>query len=376
MDSKSSRGVEIKNADKGEVSAVIATLNVVDKDGDVSTPDTFVDGQEVLISAYGHKSWEGALPVGKGTIRVTPSEAILDGKFFLDTTAGKDTFQVVKQLGERQEWSYGFTTVTSSRGHFDGKDVQFLERVDVHEASPVLQGAGVNTRTLSVKGFTPDPAELIKKGRVVSDYRAAVRPHETPTTVKTWSQAAAEGQLPVVPSIVELRSVYAWCDPDGDPEMKASYRFPHHDGPGGAANLRACMSGIAKLNGAAGGPGVPDDDRRGVYNHLAAHMIDADVEPEILRSSTTTGELKFHEEAAAALAYVDSLIARASEVVALRRSKGKALAAVSSMQLEWLFDGMKALRVLLDTPQDDAAREFARYIQQMLHNDNHDIEGA
>lgn len=363
MDSKSLLGVEIKNADKGEVTAVIATLNVVDKDGDVSTPETFEDGAEVVISSYGHTTWSGALPVGKGRIRVTSSEAILEGQFFMDTTAGKDTFQVVKQLAERQEWSYGYDIIDAERGKFDGKDVQFLKRVKVHEASPVLVGAGVNTRTLSAKSAKSQ----IEHGRAVSEYRAAVRPHETPTTTKTWSAHEAEARLSVVPSIMDLRSMYAWCDPSGDPEVKSSYRFPHHEGPGGPANIRACVAGIAKLNGAAGGAGIPDEDRRGVYNHLAAHLIDTDRVPPELRA-TVGGPLKFYEEAAAFLAAGDSLLERGTEVMALRRSKSKAMSAESVELLEWGFDVMKAFRVLLDTPQEDAAREYARYIQSLLQN--------
>lgn len=371
MDSKRFHAAEIKSAGKGQVEAVIATLNVIDKDGDVSTAETFEDGAEVLISAYQHTSWGGALPVGKGTIHVTSSEVILKGQFFMDTTTGRDTFQVVKELGGNGEWSYGYDVLDSEPVKFDGRDANLLKRVKVHEASPVLVGAGVNTRTLSAKAFGGNPAEE-RKG--VSEYKAAVRPHETPTTVKAWSAKSAEERLDVAPSIVDLRSMYGWCDPSGDPELKSSYRYPHHDGPGGAANLRACMSGIAKLNGAAGGCEIPEEDRRGVYNHLAAHMIDADLEPAELRSAGG-GALKFHEEAAAALAGIDSLLARASEVVALRRSKGKALASASVMQLEWLYDGMKALRTLLDTPQDDAAREYARFVQSLLQGTPQTEEG-
>jgi hypothetical protein len=168
--------------------------------------------------------------------------------------------------------------------------------------------------------------------------------------------------------------MYGWCDPEGDPEVKSSYRFAHHDGPGGAANIRACLIGIAKLNGAAGGPGIPESDRRGVYNHLAAHLVDDDRTPPELRS-TTAGPLKFYEEAVAVLAAVDGLLDRGSEVMALRRSKGKAIAADSSEILEWVLDGLKAYRILLDTPQEDAAREYARYVQALLES-NPTTEGA
>lgn len=152
MGTKSLNQVEVKDADKGEVSAVFATFDVIDSDRDVTKAGAFEDGAEVLISAYGHQSWGGALPVGKGVIRSTAKEAILEGRFFMDTAAGRDTFTVVKELGGRQEWSYGYDPVKFSYGEFEGQRVRFLEGQKVHEVSPVLLGAGVNTRTLSAKG--------------------------------------------------------------------------------------------------------------------------------------------------------------------------------------------------------------------------------
>jgi len=151
MSNKGLTGFEIKDADKGQVQAVFSTFDVIDSDGDVTRPGAFEDGAAVRISAYGHTSWQGALPVGKGTIRQTKTEAILDGQFFLDTTAGRDTFTVVKELGPLGEWSYGYDPVEFSFGEFNGTDVRFLTRLKVHEVSPVLLGAGVNTRTLVAK---------------------------------------------------------------------------------------------------------------------------------------------------------------------------------------------------------------------------------
>ncbi len=150
MDTKSLR-VEVKDADRGEVEAVFATYNVIDSDGDVTPPGAFEDGAKALISAYGHQSWKGAPPVGKGIITTTDTEAIFKGRFFLNTVAGADTFEVVKEVGELGQWSYGFDTLKHSFGEFDGKQVRFLESLKVHEVSPVLIGAGVNTRTLSAK---------------------------------------------------------------------------------------------------------------------------------------------------------------------------------------------------------------------------------
>lgn len=168
---KSVNRVEIKDADKGEVAVVFATLNVIDADGDVTPPGAFENGAKVRISAYGHTSWNGALPVGKGAIREVKNEAVMDGRFFMDTAAGADTFQVVKELGEDglQEWSYGYDPVEYSFGEFEGQQVRFLNKLKVHEVSPVLLGAGVGTRLLTAKSKFSEHIES-----VVADVEALI----------------------------------------------------------------------------------------------------------------------------------------------------------------------------------------------------------
>ena len=365
--------VEIKNADKGEVSAVFATFNVKDKDGDVTLPGAFQNGAEVIISSYGHTSWQGALPVGKGRIRTTKTEAILEGQFFMDTVAGRDTFAVVKQLGARQQWSYSLMDVTAERGKWQGEDVQFLKGIFVDEVSPVLVGSGVNTRTLAAKGFTPDEAlAIVKNGTlekeaVVTAYNAAIRPHETQVTTKRWDGLAVAQAIPDDATIDDLRSIHAYVDPAADPTLKSSYSFAHHDSVGAEANLRACLAGIADLNGVKGAV-LSDPEREAIHAHLAQHLLDGDREAPELRVQGEAGQLKFHEEAAAVLAGLDSLIVRTSEVMALRRSKGKAISASTVDVLEWVHDGTKRLRALLDSPQEDADREFARFVATSLQH--------
>lgn len=151
---KSISGVTVKDAEKGTVSAVFSTFDVIDKDGDLTLPGAIKDGMEVVISAYGHQSHYGALPVGKGVIRTTKKEAVLDGQFFLDTTHGADAFKVVKGLGSLQEWSYSLHNVTRKSSEIDGQMVSIIEDIGlVKEVSPVLIGAGVETRTLVAKGL-------------------------------------------------------------------------------------------------------------------------------------------------------------------------------------------------------------------------------
>jgi hypothetical protein len=153
-ETKSFADVVVKSATEGRVSALFSRFNVVDLDGDVTLPGAIPNGVAVVISAYGHGSWErgqGALPVGKGVIRTTATEAVLDGRFFMDTTAGRDTFTTVKELGPLGEWSYSLENVIADRGEWDGQVVRILRSMTVKEVSPVLRGAGIRTATLSAK---------------------------------------------------------------------------------------------------------------------------------------------------------------------------------------------------------------------------------
>lgn len=360
-------GVRIKDALKGEVSAVFSTFDVIDKDNDVTPPDAIQDGAEFVVSAYGHKSWSGELPVGKGVIRITKSEAIADMQFFMDTTQGRDTFGAVSELAKSGlgEWSYGFDILDASPGIFDGKEVRILSAVKVHEVSPVLQGAGVNTRTLSVKSAKGNS----DAGAVA--YNAAIRPHSTPTENGDWNPTRVKANIPGDATVMDLRSVHAWCAPGGDPESKASYKFAHHDKVNGDANIRACITGIATLNGAGKGAGIPDADRRGVYNHLAAHLEDAGRAVPELRSDLSPSSLKFADECAAVMASVSGLIERAEEVHTLRASKGRTMSPASVELLEWLDGEVRRLKALIDTPQEDLARESARFaLLSMMGNPN------
>ncbi|WP_405149448.1 HK97 family phage prohead protease [Sphaerisporangium sp. NBC_01403] len=350
MDTKGLR-VEIKDEAKGLVKAVFATFNVVDSHGDVTPPGAFTDGEEMPISSYGHTSWDGALPVGKGSIRQTAKEAIFEGQFFLDTTGGRDTFTTVKELGPLCQWSYGYDPEDYSFGEQDGQRVRFLNKLKVHEVSPVLLGAGVNTRTLAAKSAgAGTPA---RRGR-------ALDPHDSEVTSRSWDGVKTLAGLADDARPSELRTVYAWVDADGDPEAKASYKFAHHHGVGGPANVRACLMGIARLNDPSKG-GIPDADRDGVYKHLASHLRDADIEAPELKSQPG-GSMKFHEEGHAVLAGLSSYLDRASEVLALRARKGRTgLTPAAVDLLSWVGDDVKRLNALLSAPvgEEDVSEELA-----------------
>ncbi len=138
----------------GTFRAAIATFDVVDHDGDVTLAGAFKNGQAVRIAQWGH-NW-GVLPSGRGTLDSDAKHAWVDGKFFLNTTHGKDTYETVKQLADLQEWSHGYDVVDGSTdasevSHYDGA-VRILKALDLVEVSPVMLAAGIGTRTENIKG--------------------------------------------------------------------------------------------------------------------------------------------------------------------------------------------------------------------------------
>jgi phage head maturation protease len=184
------------DGDKGEFEAVFATLNVIDWDGDVTLPGAFGE-QRVLLEAWNHNY--AMPPVGKGQIFERENEAIVAGRFFMDTSAGAEHYTVAKELGEMQEFSYTFNILDAAPGVFDGQTVRFLKRLEVIGVGQVSRGAGIATRLTAIKSAEekPYPNEHACRLRDPADFEAGsfrrtTREHEG----KTYSviMARLEGE--------------------------------------------------------------------------------------------------------------------------------------------------------------------------------------
>lgn len=151
MDRKDFRGtVEIKaDGEPGSFRAVFAYFNTIDKDGDVTRPDAFEKGARVRVAAWQH-NW-GALTVGKGVIDFDDEKVWIDGRFNLATEIGREHYETIKFNEDLQEWSYGFDIEEKEFGPWEGTAVRFLNRMKVHEVSPVMVGAGNGTHTEAIK---------------------------------------------------------------------------------------------------------------------------------------------------------------------------------------------------------------------------------
>ena len=122
----------------------------------------------------------------------------------------------------------------------------------------------------------------------------AIPAHHTATSDSPWadqSSRISDDQW----NEAKCRALFAFFDGgDANPAVKSNYSYEHHfvnaDGSIGPASSVHCSQQIGVLNGGRAGPGsMSDADRHGVWNHLAAHLRDANkgvagYEPPPLRS--------------------------------------------------------------------------------------------
>ncbi len=153
-------GTSLKADHAGSGTAHIATLNVVDHDGDVTLPGAFGTQHTKMLPAH---DWSH-VPIGKAKIHEDGDKVLADFSLNLDIESARDWHAALKHdLASDpplQEWSYGFGVIEASFGDFEGQEVRFLKKLKVREISPVLVGAGVGTHTVAVKNADPQSMKL------------------------------------------------------------------------------------------------------------------------------------------------------------------------------------------------------------------------
>ena len=146
----------------------------------------------------------------------------------METEAGRDAFSNVAGNYVR-EWSIGFNIPKESDVEQEGSDVSTVIRrignLDWVEVSSVIRGSSPSTSTVAAKST---PATTEDKGAIPS--------HLTAWGEDAWDSQLMRGRIKGGAAV--LRAAHAWVDPEGDPELKASYKYLHHhigrNGRGGA----------------------------------------------------------------------------------------------------------------------------------------------
>ena len=159
--------IELKeDGDKRYIEAVFSLFDTIDSDNDVTKANALRSGYTGnKVPLVWNHDWSKV--IGRGIIETDNQKAVFKG-YFLNTEAGKEAYNTVKEMQDMQQFSYGFQVMKSSKGkHIDSKGeevpVRVLEDVKVWEVSPVLVGAQQNSFVQALKsGLEPyEPDEEV-----------------------------------------------------------------------------------------------------------------------------------------------------------------------------------------------------------------------
>lgn len=398
---------------KGEVKAVFSVFNNVDSDGDVVIPGAvksgFKSGDVPMV--WSHK-WD--MPIGKGKISQDNDQATFTGSFFMDTESGKEAYNLVKNMGDLQQWSFGFRVNDSEYGKFqkdandEGEDVRYLKDLSVYEVSPVLVGANQDTFTMAIKSDKATEAKFVQemsvsdeevKDVLTSDSIKPKEPKEEPKEEE--EKAAPKGDMFPTAQEAEERAKELGCvgshmlDSDGqamympcathedyEASMKkeAKTHTEQHAAMEALGNIAQDMKEILKA--------IPKDENADLpqwwvdlVREVAEKMKkvkDNLIEPnpekiqdlEVSEKSASVQGKRFSDEVKDVLAALNNLVARVSSIGELRKKNGRKLGVSAT----------EALRTVQESVQD-AFDEIDKFVEEFgtegaLEMENEVVETA
>ena len=164
---------------EGNIEAVFSVFNMIDSDGDVVVKGAVKSGFPKSGNVPMVWSHDWKQPIGKGTIEQDDDKAVFKGQFFMDTDAGVEAYKLVKNMGDLQQWSFGYEVNDYESGEFKDKqgenqNVRYLKDLSVFEVSPVLVGANRETYTLAMKHAVQQESGEIKDEIKMEDLEAVL----------------------------------------------------------------------------------------------------------------------------------------------------------------------------------------------------------
>ena len=305
--------------EKGSVEAVFSVYNNVDSDGDVVVPGAvksgFANNQVPMV--FAHK-WDQ--PIGKGVIEEKEDSAVFKGSFFMDTEAGKEAYNLVKSMGDLQQWSFGFRVNDSEVGKLQKDDsetqARFLKDLTVYEVSPVLVGANQETYTLAIK--TGEDTVYEAKGEVTEEKVALDQDvfDNEEDAKKRGKELGCEGSHA---HEVDGKEVFMPCSTHEQYEELVAEK---------EANIEE----------------TPAEDEKGYgncdYNDSGKCAKEKEKDLEVSKSDSSMTGKRFSEEVKDVLAALDDLISRTKAIGILREKDGRKLSKEATTALRAVQDDL------------------------------------
>ena len=340
MDNESKNiDIELKD-DSGKVEAVFSIFNSLDSDGDVVVPGAVKSGfkNNQVPMVWSHK-WD--MPIGKGTINQDNDKAVFKGEFFMDTESGKEAYNLVKNMGDMQQWSFGYK-VNDSEFHKantdDGeRDARYLKDLTVYEVSPVLVGANQDTYTLAIKSNTA----LLKE--IAGD-------PEEGTEDECCGSCEGESKAAVAKDMYDNPGEAM----EASKEMSCAIGVHTHKNSAGDTVFMPCKTHeeYEKAIGKGYDNDEEDDDKKGYgddedemksckYHEGGRCMKDYDDGKKSADEDLEVSEDKpFSDEVKDVLAALDDLVSRAKAIAMLRDKDGRKLGVKATEALRAVADDL------------------------------------
>jgi len=201
--------IELKeDGDKRYIEAVFSLFDTIDSDNDVTKANALRSGYTGnKVPLVWNHDWSKV--IGRGIIETDNQKAVFKG-YFLNTEAGKEAYNTVKEMQDMQQFSYGFQVMKSSKGtHIDSKGeevpVRVLEDVKVWEVSPVLVGAQQNSFVQALKSGLEPVDEEIKAEMQVESTEPEVSSKDDASIISSSQQGMRLGEHAVA-SLEELKA--------------------------------------------------------------------------------------------------------------------------------------------------------------------------
>ena len=320
--------------EKGNVEAVFSVFNNQDSDGDVVLPGAvksgFKDNQVPMV--FAHK-WDQ--PIGKGTITEGEDSAVFKGSFFMETEAGKEAYNLVKSMGDLQQWSFGFRVNDSEMGKLkkdgeDEADVRFLKDLTVYEVSPVLVGANQETYTLAIK-TGEDTVYEKKETKTEEEEKVALEGDMFTTPGEAIKRAEELGCSGSHVHEVDGKEVYMPCATHEDYEKLVAEK--QADPEEEEKDSECCGGCKSDEKGVLGhdsfAKAEPEEEEKKYHNcdygDTGKCAKEGKKEEEVSESDSSMSGKRFSEEIKDVLAALEDLIVRTKAIGILREKDGRKL---------------------------------------------------
>lgn len=246
--------------ERGIIEAYVSIFNNVDSMNERVLKGAFKKSLEKKLpkGVWSHK-WDE--PIAKTLEAEEDDKGLrIKGKLILGVQRAREVYELLKE-GVIDEFSIGYRVVKDQIRN----GIRELKEVELYEWSPVLVGANDKTELVDIKDGL---SSLGFKG-VIPYKKYPKAPEDT-----EWDALEEVKKA----DIDDLKEMCAWYDSEY-PDVKSSYKLPHHLKDGYKTVWRGVAAAMAALLGARGGVNIPEKDKRGVYNHLVKHYQEFDKEP-------------------------------------------------------------------------------------------------